>query len=178
MARLLENGASSAPARFAVTATRFHAEIVDALLEGCLAGFEARGVARAEVTVERVPGAFELPLACQELAATGRFDAVVALGCIVRGDTAHFEYVAAECCRGIMQAGLRQRVPVILGVLTTDTLEQARHRASRRALRGSAPEGAAAAAKSAPESNKGWECAEAAVAMAALLRRVRGQESA
>ncbi len=181
MPRLLENSGTVADAHFAVVATQFHADIVDALLEGSLAGLAAAGVPRGAVRVERVPGAFELPVACQEIAATRRYAAVIALGCVIRGETTHFDYVAGECCRGLMDAGLRTGIPVILGVLTTDDLAQARRRASRGALRGSAPdaaESAGAAGKTAPESNKGWECAQTALAMAALLGRVRAEENA
>jgi 6,7-dimethyl-8-ribityllumazine synthase len=175
MRRLLEECAPDPASRFAVVAARFHAEITDALLGGAEAAFAARGVALDRVDVARVPGAFELPLACRTLAASGRYAAVVALGCVVRGETSHYDFVAGECCRGLMEAGLATGVPVILGVLTTDTLEQARHRAGPAARRGSAPDaGAAGSPKRAPESNKGWEAAECALAMAGLLRAVRG----
>lgn len=178
MARLLEESAPDPAARWAVVAARFHAEITDALLAGAAAAFAARGVPADRVEIARVPGAFELPLACRALAASGRYAAVVALGCVVRGETSHYDFVAGECCRGVMDAGLATGVPVILGVLTVETLEQARRRASAAALRGSAPTPpeAAAARKSAPESNKGWEAAEAALAMAALLRATRVED--
>jgi 6,7-dimethyl-8-ribityllumazine synthase len=178
MSRLLDEGLNVGSARFAVAAAQFHADVTDALLEGCLAGFAARGVPRSAVTVVRVPGAFELPLACLALAGTRRYAAVVALGCVVRGETSHYDHVAGECCRGIMEAGLATGVPVILGVLTTEDLAQARHRASLSVLRGSAPDPAAAAGatgKAAPESNKGWESAEAALAMHALLSGLRAE---
>jgi 6,7-dimethyl-8-ribityllumazine synthase len=102
----------------------------------------------------RVPGAFELPAAAQKLASTHRFAAVVALGCVIRGDTPHFDYVAGECARGLMQAGLDTGVPVIFGVLTTENTEQARVRADVRGM------------------NKGGESMEAALEMAELFRRV------
>ncbi len=178
MSQFLDDGLSNGSARFAVAAARFHADVTDALLEGCLAGFEARGVARSAVTVVRVPGAFELPLACLALAGTRRYGAVVALGCVIRGETSHYDHVAGECCRGVMEAGLATGVPVILGVLTTDDLAQARNRASLAALRGSAPDPAAAAGatgKVSPPSNKGWEAAEAACEMATLLRGLRAE---
>lgn len=178
MSRLLDDGPSNGSARYAVAASRFHADVTEALLTGCLAGFEARGVPRSAITVVRVPGAFELPLACLALAGTRRYAAVVALGCIVRGETSHYDHVAGECCRGIMEAGLATGVPVILGVLTADDLGQAGHRASLAALRGSAPDPAAAAGaagKAAPESNKGWEAAEAALEMQALMTGLRAE---
>lgn len=179
MFRLLDDGVSNRSARFAVAVSGFHADVTDALLEGCLAGFEAGGIARSAVKVVRVPGAFELPLACLALASTRNYVAVVALGCIVRGDTSHYDHVAGECCRGVMEAGLATGVPVILGVLTTDNLAQARHRASLTTLRGSAPDPAAAAGaagKAAPLSNKGWEAAEAAIAMQAMMRDLRAED--
>lgn len=175
MTRLLEEVAPDPAARWAVVAARFHAEITDALVAGAQAAFAAHGVAPGAVELMRVPGAFELPLACQELAKTGRYAAVVALGCVVRGETSHYDFVAGECCRGVMDAGLATGVPVILGVLTTESLAQAQRRASRAALRGSAPrDGERKDAGVAPaESNKGWEAAEAALAMAGLLRAAR-----
>jgi 6,7-dimethyl-8-ribityllumazine synthase len=175
MSRLLEEVAPDPAARWAVVAARFHAEITDALVAGAEAGFAAHGIAPAAVEVVRVPGAFELPLACQELARTGRYAAVIALGCVVRGETSHYDFVAGECCRGVMDAGLATGVPVILGVLTVETLAQARQRASREALRGSAPRAGERkeAGAAPPASNKGWESAEAALAMAGLLRAAR-----
>ena len=100
-----------------------------------------------------MPGAFELPLAAKKLAASGRYDALVALGCVIRGDTPHFEYVAGECARGLQQAGLDTGVPIAFGVLTVETLEQARERAT----------GA---------GNKGAEAMDSALEMASLLKRL------
>lgn len=177
MPRLLEERAPDPAARWAVVAARFHADVTDALVAGAEAAFAAAGIAADRVTVARVPGAFELPLACRALAASGRYAAVVALGCVVRGETSHYDFVAGECCRGVMDAGLDTGVPVILGVLTVETLEQARRRSSLAALRGSAPTAAEAAtgAKRPPESNKGWEAADAAIAMAGLLRAAEAE---
>ena len=177
MTRLLDEVAPDVAARWAVVAARFHAEITDALLAVAEAAFAARGVAASAVDVVRVPGAFELPLACQTLAATGRYAAVIALGCVVRGETSHYEFVAGECCRGVMDAGLATGVPVILGVLTTETLAQAQQRASRAALRGSAPRSGELkqSGQAPPASNKGWESAEAALEMAAVLRNARAE---
>lgn len=179
MTGLLDQVAPDPAARWAVVAARFHGEITDALVAGARAAFAARGVAPAAVEVVRVPGAFELPLACRALAASGRFAAVVALGCVVRGETSHYDFVAGECCRGVMDAGLTTGVPVILGVLTTETMAQARSRASAAALRGSAPRAGECKQAGAPppESNKGWESAEAALEMAALLSAVRARGS-
>ena len=102
----------------------------------------------------RVPGAFELPVAARKLAASGRFDAVVALGCVIRGDTPHFDYVAGECARGLQQASLETGVPVAFGVLTVETVEQALERAATGA------------------GNKGGEAMESALEMAALMARL------
>ena len=110
-------------------AARFNAEIVDELLAGCLRRLGALGVDEARVTVHRVPGAFELPVAAKVLARTGRYGAVICLGCVIRGDTPHFDYVAGECARGIQDVAIWEHLPVILGVLTTNTQEQALARA-------------------------------------------------
>jgi 6,7-dimethyl-8-ribityllumazine synthase len=111
--------------RVAIVAARFNAEIVDALLDGCLKRLEAEGISGGRVDVHRVPGAFELPVTAAALARTGQFGAVICLGCVVRGDTPHFDYVAGEAARGIMQVSVNERLPVIFGVLTTNTEQQA-----------------------------------------------------
>jgi len=115
--------------RIAIAVARFNAEITGMLLDGCLAALHAAGVADDDITVARVPGAWELPLACRMLAGTGDYDAVVALGAVVRGETAHFEFISAECARGLQQIGLDTGVPVAFGVLTPENGEQARRRA-------------------------------------------------
>ena len=120
------------------------------------ASLRAAGGAPAALHVERVPGAFELPLAAQLLARTGSYDAIVALGCVIRGDTAHFDFVAGECARGLQQVMLDTGVPVAFGVLTTENVSQARERAAPGA------------------QNKGAEALHTALAMAQLVRRVSG----
>ena len=112
-------------ARVGVVAARFNAHIVDELLAGCLRRLGAMGLEEDRVEVYRVPGAFELPVAAKVLARTGRFAAVVCLGCVIRGDTPHFDYVAGEAARGIQQVALSESLPVIFGVLPTNTEEQA-----------------------------------------------------
>ncbi len=112
----------------AILAARFNAEIVDELLAGCIGRFKALGLEGERVQVHRVPGAFELPLAAKVLAESGRYAAIVCLGCVIRGDTPHFDYVAGECARGVQQVGLERTLPVIFGVLTTHTREQALER--------------------------------------------------
>jgi 6,7-dimethyl-8-ribityllumazine synthase len=116
-------------ARLAIVAARFNEEIVNVLLEGCLRRIATLGLDESRADVHRVPGAFELPLAAKLLARTKRFNAIICLGCVIRGETPHFDYVAAEAARGIQRVALDEAVPVIFGVLTTNTEEQARDRA-------------------------------------------------
>ena len=117
-----------AGARVAVVAARFNAHIVDELLAGCLRRLAEMGLADTAIDVERVPGAFELPVAAKVLARTGGYAAVICLGCVIRGDTPHFDYVAGEAARGIQQVALEEMIPVIFGVLTVNTEEQAQER--------------------------------------------------
>jgi len=114
--------------RIAVAAARFNAPIVDELLAGCLRRLGELGVADNHVEVVRVPGAFELPVTAKAFARTGRFNAVICLGAVVRGETPHFDYVAGECARGIQDVSIWEHLPVIFGVLTTNTQEQAQDR--------------------------------------------------
>lgn len=142
-------------ARFAIVAARFNTLITDALLEGALSTLAEHGVPEDHVSVVQVPGAFEIPITAKRLAATGRYEAIIALGAVVRGGTPHFEYVAGECARGVSRVALEEDVPVIFGVLTTDTDEQARERAGGK------------------EGNKGFEAAIAGLEMVTLLRRLQ-----
>jgi 6,7-dimethyl-8-ribityllumazine synthase len=112
-------------ARVAVVAARFNAHIVDELLAGCLRRLTELGIGAGRVDTCRVPGAFELPVAAKALARTHRFAAIICLGCVVRGDTPHFDYVAGEAARGIQRVALDECLPVIFGVLTTNTEQQA-----------------------------------------------------
>jgi 6,7-dimethyl-8-ribityllumazine synthase len=137
--------------RVAVVAARFNAILVDQLIEGAMRAWSTHGGRAGELVVERVPGAFELPLAALKFAASGAYHAVIALGCVIRGDTPHFDYVAGECARGLMDAGLATGVPVIFGVLTTENQAQAEERASLNRM------------------NKGGESMEAALEMIELL---------
>jgi 6,7-dimethyl-8-ribityllumazine synthase len=141
--------------RIAVVCGRFNDLITNRLLDGALAGLAVHGVAEDDVAVAWVPGAFEIPVAAKTFAQTGAWDAVIALGCVIRGDTAHFEYVAGPCAEGLQQAQLDTGVPVIFGVLTTENLEQAMVR--------SEPEG----------DNKGEEAARTALEMVDVLRQIR-----
>jgi 6,7-dimethyl-8-ribityllumazine synthase len=137
--------------RVVIIAARFNDSLVDHLIEGATQAWRDHGGEPSRLLLERVPGAFELPLAAKMFAASGGVDAVIALGCVIRGDTPHFEYVAGECARGLMDAGLATGVPVIFGVLTTETLPQAQERADVRRM------------------NKGRESMEAALEMIRLL---------
>ena len=140
--------------KFAIVAARYNDDIVDALLDAARAAWRKHGGTAAALQVERVPGAFELPLAARALALQGAVDAVVALGCVIRGDTAHFEFVAGQCAHGLQRVMLDTGVPVSFGVLTVDTRAQALERAAPDSL------------------NKGGEALETALAMASLLRRL------
>ena len=143
-------------ARFAIVAARFNGEITDALLEGAVTTLAEHGVPDDHVSVVRVPGAYEIPITAKRLAASGRYEAIIALGAVVRGGTPHFEYVAGECARGVGRVALDEDVPVIFGVLTTDTESQALDRAGGK------------------EGNKGHEAAVAGLEMVTLLRRLEG----
>ena len=140
--------------RLAVVAARYNDDIIAMMLQGARQRWAELGGDPERLRVERVPGAFELPLAALKVARSGPVDAVVALGCVIRGDTAHFDFVAGECARGLQQVALDTGVPVSFGVLTTDTVVQAQERASPN------------------EMNKGAEAIDSAVQMARLLRRV------
>lgn len=139
--------------KVAVLAARFNDFIVDRMLDGALDAWERHGGSGDDVSLVRVPGAFELPLAAKRFAATGRYDAVVALGCVIRGDTPHFDYVAGEAARGLNQAALDTGLPVVFGVLTVETVAQAEERADPSRM------------------NKGGEAMETAIEMALLLRQ-------
>jgi 6,7-dimethyl-8-ribityllumazine synthase len=144
--------------RFAVVVGRFNDVVTSRLLDGALAAFRRHGLGDDDLEVAWTPGAFELPLAAQRLARSGAFDAVVCLGAVVRGETAHFDYVAGEAARGVQQVTLATEVPCIFGVLTTDTMEQALDRAGGK------------------HGNKGWDAAVAAMEMAGLLESLPKRE--
>jgi 6,7-dimethyl-8-ribityllumazine synthase len=144
--------------RFAIAASRFNGIVTSKLVEGAIGAFRRHGVAEDDVEIAWAPGAFELPLVAQRMAASGQFDAVVCLGAVIRGETAHFDYVAGEAARGVQRVTLDTGVPCIFGVLTTDTLEQALERAGGK------------------HGNKGWEAATAAIEMASLLDELPKQE--
>lgn len=117
--------------KIAIAAAQFNRFISDELLAGALEALSRHGVEEDDVTMAWVPGAYELPLACQQLLDSGKFDGVIALGAVIRGGTPHFDYVAGECSRGLQRVSLDHGKPVMFGVLTTDTIEQALERAAR-----------------------------------------------
>ena len=150
---------------FALVAARFHGAVVDRLIEGAAAALEARGADPEKIELVEVPGAFELPAAVDLCVDSRQFDAVIALGCVLRGETPHFEYVAGECARGLARLARRAAVPVLFGVLTADTLEQA----ERRSALLDDWERPAAGRHGGP-SNKGAEAAVAALEMIEVFR--------
>jgi 6,7-dimethyl-8-ribityllumazine synthase len=145
--------------RFAIVRARFNAPITQALLDGAMRAFEAAGIVARDVTTVEVPGAFELPVAALWLAESKKYDAIVALGCVIRGETPHFDYVAGEAARGLGDVALKTGVPVAFGVLTADTPAQAAARAS--SVDAMSPEHG----HGHKASNKGYEAAQAAMAM-------------
>lgn len=140
--------------RVAIVAARFNSFIVDSLVNGALDTLQRHGVDDKSIEIIHVPGAFEMPLAVKKLAAKGRFDAIIALGAVIRGGTPHFEYVAGECSKGIAQVSLESGLPIAFGVLTTDTIEQAIERAGTKA------------------GNKGADAALSAIEMVNVLRQL------
>ncbi len=143
--------------RIAIAVARWNSMVTERLLSGALAALRQHGVAEEDVHVAWCPGSFELPLLVQELARSGRYDAVIALGAIVRGETSHYEYIAAQAASGIAQAALQTGVPCIFGVLTAETLAQALERAGGK------------------HGNKGEEAARSALEMADVLAQLRHQ---
>ena len=141
-------------ARFCLVTSRFNSFVVDALTSGAVDALLRHGARHDNIHIIKVPGAYELPLAVQKAAATGRYDAIVALGAVIRGSTPHFDYVAGECVKGISTISLKHEIPVAFGVLTVDSIEQAIERSGTKA------------------GNKGAEAALSAVEMINLLREV------
>ena len=150
----IEGDLQVADARVGIVVGRFNSYIVESLLTGAVETLARCGIDREHLTVVRVPGAFELPLAADKLASSGKYDGVVALGAVIRGATPHFDYVAGECSKGLAHVALQRGVPVGFGVLTTDTVEQAIERAGSKA------------------GNKGADAALSTVEMISLLRKL------
>jgi len=154
--RTIEGTASAAGFRFALVVSRYNDFVTDRLQSGAVAALTAAGA--TGLTIVRVPGAFEIPIAAQRCAQTGRFDAVVCLGCVVRGETPHFEYIASAVAHGITSAAAVSGVPMAFGVLTTNSIEEAIERAG---------EGT---------SNKGWEAAVAAIEMVSVVAQLTSRD--
>lgn len=152
--RVYEGKLVSQGIRVGIVAARFNEFIVSRLLSGCEDGLLRHGVRGEDISLAWVPGAFEIPLAAAKMAKSGRYDAVIALGAVIRGSTSHYDYVCAEVSKGVASASLSSGVPVLFGVLTTDTIEQAIERAGTKA------------------GNKGAECAQGAIEMVNLLREL------
>jgi 6,7-dimethyl-8-ribityllumazine synthase len=154
MIKTLEGNLRVQNARFCLVVARFNSFVVESLLAGAIDTLKRHGAEDADLTLVRVPGAFEMPLAVERLAAKGGYDAIIAIGAVIRGGTPHFEYVAGECVKGIAQVSLKHGVPVAFGVLTVDSIEQAIERAGTKA------------------GNKGAEAAMSAIEMVNLLRQI------
>lgn len=154
MGRRIEGSLVGTGLAFAVVVSRFNGFITERLLEGCLSGLLRHGVDEAAIDVAWVPGSFEIPVTAKRLAESRKYQAVICLGAVIRGDTPHFDYVCAESAKGIASIGLETGVPTIYGVVTTDTIEQAVERAGTKA------------------GNKGWDAALAAIEMANLMKEL------
>ena len=151
----LEGKLTAQGLRFAIVVSRFNSFISERLLAGAMDGLVRTGCAREAIEIVRVPGSREIPLVARELGRSGRYDAVICLGAVIRGDTTHYDYVAEEASKGIAQAGMETGVPTIFGVLTCNTLEQAIDRAGAKS------------------GNKGFEAALTAIEMAHLMKQLR-----
>jgi 6,7-dimethyl-8-ribityllumazine synthase len=150
----LEGDLNARDARFTIVATRFNDFIVESLIKGAVSCLRRHGASDANLEIIRVPGAYEMPVAVNKVAAARRADGIIALGAVIRGATPHFDYVAGECTRGVAAASREHGVPIGIGVLTTDTIEQAIERAGTKA------------------GNKGEEAALAVIEMVNLLRKL------
>jgi len=154
MTKIIEGDFSASTAKFTLVVGRFNSAIVDGLESGAIDALRRHGVPEANITVVRVPGAYELPIAAKRVAQRGEVDAIIALGAVIRGGTPHFDYVAGECSNGLARVMLEENLPVAFGVLTTDTIEQAVERSGTKA------------------GNKGADCAMTAMEMVSLLRNI------
>ena len=154
MTKTIEGDFSANTAKFTLVVGRFNSAIVDGLESGAIDTLRRHGVPDANITVVRVPGAYELPVAAKRIAQRGEADAIIALGAVIRGGTPHFDYVAGECSSGLARVMLDGNLPVAFGVLTTDTIEQALERSGTKA------------------GNKGVDCAMTAMEMVSLLRNI------
>ena len=152
--KTIEGTFTGVAGKFAIVVGRWNSFVVESLLEGSLDALRRHGVSEDDITIIRAPGAFEIPLVCQKAAAGGQYDAIIALGAVIRGGTPHFEYVAGECTKGLAQVSMQYSVPVSFGVQTVDSIEQAIERAGTKA------------------GNKGEEAAMSAIEMVNLLKQM------
>lgn len=152
--RVIEGDLQARDLRFAILASRFNDFVVDRLVQGALDQLRRQGVSEKQIDVVRVPGAFDMPVVARKLAASRRYDAIIALGAVIRGETSHFDYVAGECASGLSRVASDTGIPVAFGVLTTESTEQAVDRAGGKA------------------GNKGADAAASAIELATLLRRL------
>ena len=154
MKKILEGGFDAKGMKFAIVISRWNSFIVSKLLDGALDALNRHSVNESDITIAYCPGAFEIPLVTQKLAASGKYDAVIALGAVIRGSTPHFDYIASEVTKGISKVTLDTDIPCILGVITTDTIEQAIERAGTKA------------------GNKGAEAAITAIEMVNVIKHI------
>ncbi|MDQ1277476.1 MAG: 6,7-dimethyl-8-ribityllumazine synthase [Thermodesulfobacteriota bacterium] len=154
MPKIIEGKIIAKGMKFAVAASRFNDFISSRLIDGAVDALTRAGADEKDIQLFKVPGAFELPITAKKLAKSGRYDAVICVGAVIRGATPHFEYVSAEVSKGIASVGLDTEIPISFGVLTTDTIEQAIERAGTKA------------------GNKGWDAAMAAIEMVDLFRKI------
>ena len=152
--KTIEGNYTNATARYGIAITRFNSFIVDRLLDGALDALRKQGVQDRDITIVKAPGSYELPLTVKKMRESDSYDAVIALGAVIRGGTPHFEYVAGECVKGLSQVSLNTGIPIAFGVLTVDTIEQAIERAGTKA------------------GNKGAEAALTAIEMLSLTRQL------
>lgn len=154
---IIEGNVRATGKKFALVVARFNSFVVEHLVDGAVDALERHGeVSEQDITIVRVPGAYELPLAAQKLAASGKYDAIIALGAVIRGGTPHFDFVAGECNKGLAQVSLQHSIPVAFGVITTDTIEQAIERSGTKA------------------GNKGAEAALTALEMVNVVDQIAG----
>lgn len=152
--KTVEGDFTGAKGNYTIVVGRWNSFVVEHLLEGAVDCLRRHGVSRSQITIVRAPGAFEIPLVCQKVAAKGDADAIIALGAVIRGGTPHFEYVAGECTKGLAMVSMEHSVPVSFGVLTVDTIEQAVERSGTKA------------------GNKGEEAAMSALEMVSLMSKL------
>ncbi|MFT5210081.1 MAG: 6,7-dimethyl-8-ribityllumazine synthase [Flavobacterium sp.] len=154
MAKTIEGDFSAVTAKFVIVVARFNSFIVESLLNGALDALTRHGVSENNITIVRVPGAFEMPLATKKIAQAKTCDAIIALGAVIRGGTPHFDFVAGECASGLARISLEEEIPIAFGVLTTDSIEQAIERAGTKS------------------GNKGADAAMSALEMVSLMRNL------